>query len=567
MVATTALSPVKRKHATDMRAKRHILTVTLEDCFHAESFRNVVHRDRWDRMESRLEANTLETLNLLDRFGIRASFVVLGWVADRQQEIVREVAQRGHEVLSAGYYNRGIREMTPAEFRRDLARARDAIERATHQQVLGYRVAQKWFRSEDLWALDILAEEGYAYDSSLLPIFRSFRSEPWRYTLHQHSYKNKNIWEFPVSTVSMAGLRAPISGGNYFRQFPHTWMRSCVARWDRNTDAPFVMYFHVWELDRQHAALSAGPLARLRVYRNLGERQETILGDYFERYCFVGMADYLGLRTNNPSQPPTSLVGTPSRPRRRDGVLEISTRSVAVTVVIPCFNEKHSLTYLINTLDSVAASIPEYRFRYILVDDASVDGTWERMGQLAGARSDYTLVRHETNQGPAAAILTGIRHAATEIVCSMDCDCSYDPKDLRNMIPHLTEGVDMVTASPYHPSGRVLHVPGWRLGLSKSLSLLYRLLLRQKLATYTSCFRVYRRSAMTGLHLWNGGFLGVAETLARLDMKGARIVEHPATLEARIYGRSKMKVLRTIAGHLGLLARLAVLRLLGGSTS
>jgi hypothetical protein len=163
----------------------------------------------------------------------------------------------------------------------------------------------------------------------------------------------------------------------------------------------------------------------------------------------------------------------------------------------------------------------------------------------------------------AAAILSGIRAAGTEIVCSIDCDCTYDPHGLAAMIPRLADGVDLVTASPYHPKGRVLNVPAWRLSLSRGASFLYRLVLRQKLYTYTSCFRVYRRSAVAELALREEGFLGVAEILARLDLQGSVIVEHPATLEVRLLGQSKMKVLRSVAGHLRLLAQLAALRLSG----
>jgi hypothetical protein len=122
--------------------------------------------------------------------------------------------------------------------------------------------------------------------------------------------------------------------------------------------------------------------------------------------------------------------------------------------------------------------------------------------------------------------------------------------------------VDLVTASPYHEKGRVKNVPAWRLSLSRGASFLYRFVLHTKLATYTSCFRVYRRSALLGIELRETGFLGVAETLGRLDLKGAGIVEYPATLEVRIFGQSKMKVLRTILGHLRLMARLLRMRLL-----
>jgi dolichol-phosphate mannosyltransferase len=120
--------------------------------------------------------------------------------------------------------------------------------------------------------------------------------------------------------------------------------------------------------------------------------------------------------------------------------------------------------------------------------------------------------------------------------------------------------VDLVTASPYHPEGEVRNVPSWRLSLSKTASFLYRQVLRQRLYTYTSCFRVYRRSIVAEIKPREGGFLGVAEMLGRLDLGGSKIVEYPATLEVRLFGRSKMKVSRTIAGHLGLLLRLLAMR-------
>jgi glycosyltransferase involved in cell wall biosynthesis len=235
---------------------------------------------------------------------------------------------------------------------------------------------------------------------------------------------------------------------------------------------------------------------------------------------------------------------------------------VPITVVVPCFNEERSLVYLSNTLRSVAAWLyPKYEVSYILVDDGSRDGTWELLGRLFGSRPHCTLLRHDRNRGVAAAILSGLRAARPEIVCSIDCDCTYDPHVLVEMVPRLADGVDLVTASPYHPNGQVLNVPPWRLSLSRGASFLYRRVLRQKLHTYTSCFRVYRRRAVADLPLREEGFLGVAEILARLDLQGSAVVEHPATLEVRLLGASKMKVLRAVAGHLRLLSRLAALRL------
>jgi hypothetical protein len=131
------------------------------------------------------------------------------------------------------------------------------------------------------------------------------------------------------------------------------------------------------------------------------------------------------------------------------------------------------------------------------------------------------------------------------------------------MIPLLASGVDMVTASPYHPLGGVRNLPAWRLSLSRTLSRLYRLLLRHKLYTYTSCFRAYRRSRVLQVGVRNTDFLGIAELLGRLDLAGGAIVEFPATLQVRMLGRSKMRVLETILGHLGLLVRLAGVRMTG----
>jgi glycosyltransferase involved in cell wall biosynthesis len=195
------------------------------------------------------------------------------------------------------------------------------------------------------------------------------------------------------------------------------------------------------------------------------------------------------------------------------------------------------------------------------VDDCSTDGTWNLLHELFGQREDCTLVRHMRNQGVAAAIQTGLRQARTEIVCSIDCDCTYDPHELGRMIPLLGDGVDVVTASPYHPEGRVRNVPAWRLLLSKTLSRMYRVVLRQKLFTYTSCFRVYRRETIASLEVRRPGFLGVAELIAHLDGAGRRVVEYPTTLEVRLLGQSKMRVVRTAIGHAGLLLEVVQARL------
>ncbi|MBC7930839.1 MAG: DUF3473 domain-containing protein [Rubrivivax sp.] len=569
--------------------KRHLLTIMLEDYFHVNAFSGLIQRGQWYRFETRFEENTLRTLDLLDRFNIKATFFVLGWVADRHPEIVREVAKRGHELGSRGLYQRSTRRMTPAEFRDDLTRARDAVEKVSGTRVHGYRAARRWSSPEHLWTLDVLAEEGYAYDSSVVPVGRAFSSEPWRRFAHLHRHGEKQIWEFPVPTCNMLGWMVPIGGGNYARQFPHTLLKHAVEHWHRTNDAPFVLYTHVWELDPEQPRISgASPLARLRHYRNL-DKMQWVLEDYFTKYRFVGVADYLGLdRARNETMPndarPIPYVVSKVERRRQLSPVTVERRrqvapvaanaavgepaaarsqspGVPVSLVIPCYNEEQTLPYLANTLRSVEAAMRDrYELQFIFVDDCSSDATFDVLRRVFGAWPNCTFVRHARNLGVAAAILNGIRHAETEIVCSIDCDCTYDPHELQNMIPCLTEGVDVVTASPYHPEGKVRNVPGWRLALSKAASFLYRRTLRQQLFTYTSCFRVYRRDAVVDLRLKETGFLGVAEIIGRLDLRGSTVVEHPATLEVRLFGQSKMKVFRTIIGHLKLLAYLRLAR-------
>jgi polysaccharide deacetylase family protein (PEP-CTERM system associated) len=596
--------------------ERHLLTVVLEDYFQVAPLRQVIPTRRWSRFETRVERNTDKALALLDEFGIKASFFVVGWIADEMPEVVRRVAGHGHEIASKGYFHRGIRQFGREEFRDDLLRSREALERAAGTRVLGYRIAEGWLGPQDLWALDVLAEEGFLYDSSIRPIFRAFAAQPERRRLHCHRANGRTLWEFPIPSWTLAGWSLPIAGGNYLRQAPPALMRRAVAHWHRTAAVPLLMYFHVWELDPEQPRIQAAPLwERVRQYRNL-DRMDGILRPYLETYRFSGIGDYLERRGVElpfrlpaavPAELPLELPRaaaaaaavlrplalSPPAPRMplpkampgatpMPGAVAMpeampvptpvpgATRSprpapapppLAVTVVVPCYNEELTLPYLANTLRSVEAALAaRYELRFVFVDDGSRDATWETMQRIFGGRPRCELLRHAANRGVAAAILTGIRYADTEVVCSIDCDCTYDPHQLRRLIPMLTDGVDLVTASPYHAQGKVWNVPGWRLALSKSLSRLYRLVLNHQIATYTSCFRVYRRAAVIGLPVKAGGFLGVAEMLGLLDLSGGSIVECPAALEVRLLGRSKMKIVRTMAGHLRLLARLAAAR-------
>jgi UDP-N-acetylglucosamine 2-epimerase (non-hydrolysing) len=261
-----------------------------------------------------------------------------------------------------------------------------------------------------------------------------------------------------------------------------------------------------------------------------------------------------------------SLSSNPSTPTLGPTPAEQGAFKIPITVVVPCFNEEAALPQLRSMLNSMVESLSDrYRIDLLFVDDGSNDNTWKLLQEYFGSMANCTLLRQKLNLGIAASILEGIRHAKTEVVCSIDCDCTYDPRDLANLIPRLSADVDMVTGSPYHTRGKVLHVPAWRLSFSKVASLLYRCVLRQKLATYTSCFRVYRRSAVMNLQLREGGYPGIAEMLGRLDLQRSRIVECPTTLSTRMLGYSKLKIANTILGHLRVLTRLLGVRILNAA--
>jgi dolichol-phosphate mannosyltransferase len=253
----------------------------------------------------------------------------------------------------------------------------------------------------------------------------------------------------------------------------------------------------------------------------------------------------------------------------RDGLpLADSTVSglARLTVVTPLFNEAESIERLATALGRLKHALAEkYVVELLFIDDGSRDATCEIWERFFAGDENARLVRHEVNRGIAAAIATGIAEAQSEIVASIDADCTYEPLQLVELLTRFRDDVHLVVASPYHPDGQVVGVPRWRLAISRLASRMYGLLLRNQLHTYTSCFRVYRRSAVVGLPVRRGGFVGVVELLWQVDRHGGTVVECPAVLSVRTTGQSKMRVARTTLAHLGLLAEAAWRRIWNGS--
>lgn len=533
--------------------KLHILTIALEDYFHAPAFRGLIDQKSWSRFETRYEKSSVAALELLARSKSTATFFVDAWVGQKRPDLLREILRQGHEIALSGNSWASFRTLSGGELREKLRRSRAAVEDACQHEILGYRRSDVLLHPKHLAALEVLAEEGFVYDSSLTPTGLAFRREPWRRFPHQQQFGSSSIWEIPLSSYDIGGCMIPFAGGNYFRQYPERLVQWFLSRWVSMETEPLVLYFRLWDLDPLHPRIHTGSLLRnLRHYRN-SDRMVRILRELFAQYQFSSIAGILQ-RTQAPVKTqPVSAITSLVTPTCEELLGRVRT---PISVIIPCYNEEASIPYLRRSLDELQAELAaEYDVQFILVDDGSRDKTWEMLRELFGSRADTLLIRHEHNRGVAAAISTGLEQAR-EIACSMDCDCSYDPHELKPMLALLTEGVDLVVASPYHPKGGVSNVPVWRVTLSRGASLLYQVVTGRRLNTFTSCLRVYRRTAAVATSLRYPGFLGIAELAGRFVLDGRAIVEHPAVLELRLFGRSKMKITKTIAGHLRLLTSL-----------
>jgi polysaccharide deacetylase family protein (PEP-CTERM system associated) len=251
------------------------MTVDVEDYFQVSAFESRVPFSTWPTYESRVCRNTQRLLAVFAEAGVHATFFVLGWTAERYPGLIRAIADAGHELGSHSYAHRLVYELTPAAFREDLRRARAAIEWASSQPVLGFRAPSFSITRRSLWALDVLAEEGYAYDSSIFPICRDRYGVPGA-PRHLHRVAGSPLWEMPPSTISCRGLNVPVAGGGYFRLFPYALTRRAIEHLNGEERQPAVVYLHPWELDPAQPRIAAGPLSTFRHYVNLTQTEQRV---------------------------------------------------------------------------------------------------------------------------------------------------------------------------------------------------------------------------------------------------------------------------------------------------
>ena len=289
------------------------LSIDVEDYFQVSAFERHVRRDDWDHYSLRVEGNTSRILDMLDRFGVKATFFVLGWIAEKRPLLIREIAKRGHEIASHGYGHLRVYNQTRKEFRNDIRRSKVLLEDLIGTQVIGYRAPSYSISQDCLWAFDELLDAGYHYDSSVFPVHHDLYGIPhWpRFPFFVIKGVDKvwipeqlpcekggtgasqrpRIMEIPITTLAIAGRNIPIAGGGYFRFFPYFFSHWGLRRINRQERRSFVFYIHPWELDpKQPRIIGVSPKSRFRHYVNLRRteaRFQRLLGDF----CFSTIRD------------------------------------------------------------------------------------------------------------------------------------------------------------------------------------------------------------------------------------------------------------------------------------
>jgi polysaccharide deacetylase family protein (PEP-CTERM system associated) len=254
------------------------LSVDVEDWFQVGAFEKVIAKADWDTLPQRVEANADSVLALFAEAGVKGTFFTLGWVAERYPGLLRRIAEAGHEIASHGWDHDRVFTLAPEAFRVDLRRAHAAIEAAAGVAPRGYRAPSFSIDARTPWAHRILAEEGYAYSSSVAPLAHDHYGWPEAPRFAHRPLPDSELIELPVTTVDVAGRRLAAGGGGFFRLLPYRFSDWAIARVNRAEGRPAVFYFHPWEIDPGQPRVRAAPLkSRLRHYSRLSAMRPKLL--------------------------------------------------------------------------------------------------------------------------------------------------------------------------------------------------------------------------------------------------------------------------------------------------
>jgi len=268
---------------------RHVLSFDVEEHFQVSAFWSDARRQQWDRLESRVEENTLRLAELLAHFETKATFFILGWVAERHPGLVKTLAEQGHEIASHGYVHELVSRQTENEFRDDVRRSKRILEELTGAMVFGYRAPSFSITDRTPWALPILVEEGYLYDSSIYARFQPSEKVVMQSCVQEIVTTAGPIFEMALPTADLCGIQLPTPGGGYFRLLPYSVSRIVLRQFER-TGTQFVMYLHPWEIDPDQPRMEGPVISKLRHYLNL-KRTEQRLKYLLRDFAFAPVVD------------------------------------------------------------------------------------------------------------------------------------------------------------------------------------------------------------------------------------------------------------------------------------
>ena len=253
------------------------LSVDVEDWFQVGAFENTIARDTWDRLPLRVSDNVLRILDLFAEADAKATFFTLGWVAQRNPLLMRRIADAGHEIASHGWDHARVHTLDRASFAADIAKAREVLQDVSGAEVTGYRAPSFSIDQRTPWAYLELAEQGYAYSSSVAPVAHDhygWREAP-RFAFHP--LPHSPLVEIPVTTAMLGGRRVAAGGGGFFRVLPYAFSRWAIRQVNRVEQRPAVFYFHPWEIDPQQPRVAGAPMrSRLRHYTGLDQMADKL---------------------------------------------------------------------------------------------------------------------------------------------------------------------------------------------------------------------------------------------------------------------------------------------------
>ena len=258
---------------------KNALTIDVEDYFHVSAFADSITPESWSERECRVEKNTYKLLEIFDDAGYKATFFILGWVAENYPGLLKDIQQQGHEIASHGYSHQLVYNQTREMFKKETLKSKQLIEDIIGWEVIGYRAASYSITKDSLWALDVLAEAGFKYDSSIFPVRHDRYGIPDAEVAPHRliTPSGMTLAEFPLTTLRLPGFRLPMAGGGYFPLFPFFVFYNAARYINKIQKQPLIFYLHPWEIDIDQPKIDASWFSRFRHYNNVDNCEERLV--------------------------------------------------------------------------------------------------------------------------------------------------------------------------------------------------------------------------------------------------------------------------------------------------